>query len=77
VEQKKLNPEETKIYLYDGNSKPMVPNTAFKATNLNLALKNASTKPLPKVSSFYDIVCYVYTSGTTGLPKAAALTTAR
>lgn len=43
--------------------------------NLDAALRDASSEPLPgpPIGNYADKMLYIFTSGTTGLPKAAVI----
>ena len=63
------------LYCFDdaGVVSPHVPT----ATYMHKELKDTSAaKPVLKAGQepgYFDVLCYVYTSGTTGLPKAAVI----
>lgn len=62
-------------------SGPSTANISEKAVRLDLELVNSSIDPVPvsvqKCTNFNDKLLYIFTSGTTGLPKAAVIKNSR
>lgn len=67
--------KDIELYCFDdaGVVSPHVPKAIYMHKDLKAT---SAAKPVLKVGQepgYFDVLCYVYTSGTTGLPKAAVI----
>ena len=60
------------MYAFDYGTEGEIPAGSI---NLDAAMKDASSAPLsgPPIGNYADKMLYIFTSGTTGLPKAAVI----
>jgi len=64
--------DSIKMYAFDYGTEGEIPAGSI---NLDAAMKDASSAPLsgPPIGNYADKMLYIFTSGTTGLPKAAVI----
>lgn len=69
----------SKVALYSWSGTPNNLSHGLGEKNLTALLQNASSSPptVPDKPTFNDRLVYIFTSGTTGLPKAAVITNAK